>query len=245
MTHPYIISMGEPHYKRILLKIGGESLSGAQNFGISHENTQYVVNEIKTIYDLNVEIALVMGGGNLFRGAMGSEQGIDRATSDYMGMMATVMNALALQDALEKEGLNTRVLSGLDIRQLVEPYIRRRAIRHLEKKRIVIFAAGTGNPFFTTDTAASLRAVEIRADVILKATKVDGVYDKDPMKCSDAKKFEKISFMDTLNKGLKVMDSTSISLCMDNHMPIIVYDLFKKGNTKKIVMGEKIGTLVE
>lgn len=215
---------------------------GTDGHSISLEQTQGIASEIKAIHELGVQISLVMGGGNIFRG--GKALGIDRATADYMGMLATVMNAMALQDALEKNGVFTRVLSAIEMQRLVEPYIRRRAVRHLEKGRVVIFAAGTGNPYFTTDTASALRAMEIGAEVILKATKVDGVYDKDPLKEPKAKKFSRLSFLDVLNKGLKVMDSTSISLCMDHKLPIIVFNLFEKGNIKKVVMGEKIGTIV-
>lgn len=236
--------MSKPVYNRILLKLSGESLMGPEGFGISLEVTQKIAQEVREIHDLGIEISIVIGGGNIYRGLSSEERGIDRATGDYMGMLATIMNAMALQSALEKAGVHTRVQSAIAMHQLVEPYIRRRAIRHLEKKRIVIFAAGTGNPFFTTDTAASLRAVEVRAEVILKATKVDGVYDKDPQKYPDAKRYDKLAFLDALNQGLKVMDSTSISLCMDNKMPIIVFDLFKRGNIKKVVMGETIGTRV-
>ena len=217
---------------------------GPEGYGIDLDMAASVAGEIKSVVALGVEVAIVIGGGNIYRGLAGTNKGIDRATSDYMGMLATIMNAMALQDTLEKDGVHTRVLSAIEMHQLVEPYIRRRAGRHLEKGRVVIFAAGTGNPFFTTDTAASLRAMEIRADVILKATKVDGIYDRDPKKDSNAIRFEKLTFLEVLNKGLKVMDSTSISLCMDNELPIIVFDLFKKGNVKKVVLGEKIGTLV-
>ena len=234
----------KPLYKRILLKLGGESLMGADGYGISLEMARGVAREIKTVSDLKVEIAIVIGGGNIYRGFAGATEGIDRATGDYMGMLATIINSMALQDSLEKEGVFTRVLSAIETHQLVEPYIRRRATRHLEKKRVVIFAAGTGNPYFTTDTAAALRGMEIHADVILKGTKVDGVYDRDPKKEKGAKKFTKLTFMEVLNKGLKVMDSTSISLCMDNNMPIVVFDIFKKGNLLKAVCGEEIGTSV-
>ena len=232
----------KPKYKRILLKLGGESLMGPEGYGISLDAARKVAEEIKEVNELGVEVAIVIGGGNIFRGM--SEGGIDRATADYMGMLATVMNSMALQAALENLGVFTRVLSAIEMHQLVEPYIRRRAIRHLEKKRIVIFAAGTGNPYFTTDTAASLRAMEIRAEVILKGTKVDGVYDRDPAKEKGAKKFDSLTFLEVLNKGLKVMDSTSVSLCMDNSLPIVVFNLFERGNLKKVVMGEKIGTRV-
>lgn len=217
---------------------------GPESYGISLDVTHRIAQEIKEIHALDVQISIVIGGGNIFRGLQGAEKGIDRAQGDYMGMLATVINAMALQDALEKVGVYTRVLSAIEMHQLVEPYIRRRAIRHLEKNRVVIFAAGTGNPFFTTDTAAALRAVEIHADVILKATKVDGVYDKDPKKFNDAKRFEKISFLEVINKELKVMDSTAITMCMDNKLPIIVFDLFEKGNIKKVVCGHDVGTVV-
>jgi uridylate kinase len=233
-----------PKYKRVLLKLSGEALMGPEGYGISLDTTHRIAREIKEVYEMGVEMCIVIGGGNIFRGMAGAEKGIDRASGDYMGMLATVINAMALQDALEKSGVYTRVLSAIEMHQLVEPYIRRRAIRHLEKERIVIFAAGTGNPFFTTDTAASLRAMEMHAEVIIKATKVDGVYDKDPVKHSDAKRFESLTFLDVLNKGLKVMDSTSISLCMDHKLPIIVFDLFKEGNIKRVISGEQIGTLV-
>jgi len=236
--------MAKPKYKRILLKLSGESLLGKSGYGIDLDSTQTIANEVKQVHDLGVEICLVIGGGNIFRGMSGAKNGIERATGDYMGMLATVMNAMALQDSLEKLGVDTRVQSAISMRQLVEPYIRRRAMRHLEKGRIVIFAAGTGNPFFTTDTAASLRAMETHAEVILKATKVDGVYDKDPKKNKDAKRYDSLTFLDVLNQGLQVMDSTAISLCMDNKLPIVVFDLFKNGNVKKVVMGESIGTQV-
>lgn len=236
--------MIKPKYKRVLLKLSGESLMGSDGYGISWEVAQKIAQEIKEVHELGVEICLVIGGGNIFRGATGASKGIDRATGDYMGMLATVINAMALQGTLENLGVHTRVLSAIEMHQLVEPYIRRRAIRHFEKGRIVIFAAGTGNPFFTTDTAAALRAMEIHAEVILKATKVDGIYDKDPKKFPDAKRFESLTFLDVLNKGLQVMDSTSISLCMDHKLPIIVFDLFKRDNIKKVVLGEKIGTKV-
>lgn len=237
-------SSSKPKYKRILLKLGGESLSGPEGYGLSLDMAKNVAKEIKEIHELGVEVSIVIGGGNIYRGLSGAEQGIDRATSDYMGMLATVINAMALQAALEGENVHTRVLSAIEMHQVVEPYIRRRAMRHLEKKRIIIFAAGTGNPFFTTDTAASLRAMEIRADVILKATKVNGIYDSDPKKNKKAKRFDKLTFLEVLNKGLKVMDSTSISLCMDNNLPIIVFNLFERGNIKKVVLGQDVGTLV-
>lgn len=234
----------KPKYKRILLKLSGESLSGKHGYGISLEKAFNIAQEIKELQELGIEIALVIGGGNIFRGVEGSQAGIDRATGDYMGMLATIMNAMALQDAFEKNGLFTRVVSAIEMHQIAEPYIRRRAVRHLEKKRIVIFAAGTGNPYFSTDTAAALRAQEIHAEVILKATKVDGVYDSDPVKNPKAKKFDQLTFLDVLNKKLKVMDSTSISLCMDHNLPIIVFNLFERGNMKKVVLGESIGTKV-
>jgi uridylate kinase len=236
--------MTTPKYKRILLKLSGEYLMGEEGYGISLDVTHKIALEIKELHELGVHISIVIGGGNIFRGMQGAEKGIDRASGDYMGMLATVINAMALQDALEKKGVHTRVLSAIEMNELVEPYIRRRAMRHLEKGRVVIFAAGTGNPFFTTDTAASLRAMEIHADVILKATKVDGIYNKDPKKFPDATKYDKLSFLDVLNQGLKVMDSTSISLCMDHKLPIIVFDLFEHGNIRKVVLGETIGTLV-
>lgn len=231
-------------YKRILLKLSGEALMGQEGSGISWEVVRQIAQEIKEVHDLGVEISLVVGGGNICRGAAHAEVGVSRTQGDYMGMLATVINAMALQDALEKCGVPTRVQSAIAMDQIVEPYIRRRAMRHLEKKRIVIFAAGTGNPFFTTDTAASLRAIETDCDVLMKATKVDGVYDSDPIKNNKAKRFETISFLEVLNKQLKVMDSTAISLCMDNKLPIVVFDLFKKGNIKRVVMGEAVGTVV-
>ena len=233
-------------YKRVLLKLSGESLSGENGFGISLEAAQSVAQEIKAIHDIGTEICIVIGGGNIFRGMQVATagMGMDRAQADYMGMLGTVMNSMALQNILESSWVNTRVQSAIQMNALVEPYIRRRAMRHLEKGRVVIFAAGTGNPFFTTDTAASLRAVETHCEVILKATKVDGVYDSDPKKNPAAKKFDEITMLDVLNKGLKVMDSTAISLCMDNKLPIVVFDLFEKGNIKRVVQGEKIGTLI-
>lgn len=234
----------KPKYQRVMLKLSGESLMGEQGYGISLDVTHKIAQEIKDVHELGVQISIVIGGGNIFRGLQGAEKGIDRAQGDYMGMLATIINSMALQDALEKTGVHTRVQSAIEMHQLVEPYIRRRAIRHLEKNRVVIFAAGTGNPFFTTDTAASLRAVEIHADILLKATKVDGIYDKDPKKSKDAKRFEKISFLDAINKQIKVMDATAITMCMDNQLPIVVFDLFKNGNIKRAVCGENIGTTV-
>lgn len=236
--------MPKIRYKRIMLKISGEALMGEKGYGIDPVVINTIANEIKDVYKLGIQIAIVIGGGNIFRGLVASASGMERASADYMGMLATVLNALALQDALEKRGVLTRVQTAIEMRELAEPYIRRRAIRHLEKKRVVIFAAGTGNPYFTTDTAASLRAMEIGAEVILKGTKVNGVYDSDPMKNKNAKKFDKLNYLDVLQKGLKVMDATAISLCMDNSLPIIVFNLKKSGNIKRIVLGEKVGTIV-
>lgn len=227
-----------------MLKLSGEALAGNSNTGISNPILEQIAADVAEAYALEVQIGIVIGGGNIFRGVAASAQGMDRASSDYMGMLATCINALALQDALEKQGLATRVQSAIEMAEIAEPYIRRKAIRHLEKGRIVIFAAGTGNPYFTTDTAASLRAMEINADVILKATKVDGIYDKDPAKHKDAVKFDELSYIDVLNKGLKVMDSTAISLSMDNKLPIITFNLTKAGNIAKAVGGAKIGTIV-
>lgn len=231
-------------YRRILLKLSGEALAGGLGTGISPEAVHNIARQIGEVRELGVEIVIVMGGGNIFRGMAGSERGIERATGDYMGMLATVINALALQDALEKTGVATRVQSAITMAQVAETFIRRRAVRHLEKGRVVIFGGGTGNPYFSTDTAAALRANEIGADVILKATKVDGIYDSDPKKNAGAQRFEKISYLDALQKQLKVMDSTAFSLCMDNKMPIIVFDMFKEHNLKKVVLGENVGTLV-
>ncbi len=231
-------------YNRVLIKLSGEALAGDQGSGISGEVLAKISSEIKALHQTGCEIAIVVGGGNIHRGVAGATLGMDRATSDYMGMMATVINSLALQDALERQDVYTRVLSAIAMQEVAEPYIRRRAVRHLEKKRVVIFAAGTGNPYFTTDTTAALRANEIHADLIMKATKVDGIYDKDPMKHKDAKKFEKLSYIEVLNKDLKVMDSTAISLCMDNDMDIVVFNMFESGNIARVVNGEKIGTVV-
>jgi len=236
--------MPNAKYKRVILKLSGEALAGNKEFGIDPTTLEIIAKQIKDVRDLNVEVAIVVGGGNIWRGIAGSSQGIDRATADYMGMLATVMNSLALQDALEKVGVSTRVQTAIEMREVAEPYIRRRAIRHLEKGRVVIFAAGTGNPYFSTDTAAALRAAEIEADVILMAKKVDGVYDSDPVKNVSAKKFTDLDHMDILNKGLGVMDSTAASLCMDNNIPIIVFNLTKQGNILKAVLGEKIGTYI-
>jgi len=234
----------KPAYKRILLKLSGESLLGLYDYGIDLEITSSIARQIKEIYDMGVQIAIMIGGGNIFRGVHGSKAGMDRASADYMGLLATVINGIALQEALEKEGLFTRHISAMEIRAVAEPFIRRRVIRHLGKGRIIIFSAGTGSPYFTTDTAAALRALEIKADVILKATKVDGVYSADPMIDKTAKKFASIKYLDVIKKGLKVMDTTAISLCKDNKMPIIVFNLRKKGNVKKAVLGQKVGTRV-
>ncbi len=231
-------------FKRVLLKLSGEALQGDKGFGIDPVVITNIADEIKDVHAMGVEIALVIGGGNIFRGLAASTQGMDRASADYMGMLATTLNALALQDALERIGVVTRVQSAIAMQELCEPYIRRKAIRHLEKGRVVIFAAGTGNPYFTTDTAASLRAMEIHAEAILKATKVDGVYNKDPNKHKDAKLYDKVTYLDVLKEGLEVMDSTAISLCMDNNMEIYVFNMTKKGNIKRILMGQKLGTIV-
>lgn len=231
-------------YKRVLLKLSGEALAGNQGFGIESNTILEISKEIAEVHELGVQIAVIVGGGNFFRGLQASAKGMDRATADYIGMLATVMNALSLQYFLEKIGVSTRVQSAITMQEVAEPYIRRRAIRHLEKGRVVIFGAGTGNPFFSTDTAAALRALEIGAEVILKATKVDGVYDSDPKLNPDAQLYEKLSYIEVLNKGLEVMDSTAISLCMDNSIPIIVFNLLKKGNIKKVILGEQIGTII-
>src|SRR5205809_4770466 len=233
-----------PRFGRILLKLSGEALGGEAAVGISPEAVQNMAEQIREVRDLGVQVVVVVGGGNIFRGLPGSERGIERATGDYMGMLATVINALALQDALEKLGVATRVQSAITMAQIAEAFIRRRAVRHLEKGRVVIFGGGTGNPFFSTDTAAALRANEIGAEVILKATKVDGIYDSDPKKNSKARRFSQISYLQALKQQLKVMDSTAFSLCMDNKMPIIVFDLFRPHNLKRVVLGEKVGTLV-
>jgi uridylate kinase len=233
-----------PKYKRVLLKLSGEALMGDQGFGIDSQIVQRMADEIKEVHSLGVQVAVVIGGGNIFRGLKASEEGFDRVTGDHMGMLATVINALAIQDALEKLNVYTRVQSAIEMRQVAEMFIRRRAIRHLEKNRVVIFAAGTGNPYFSTDTTAALRAMEIRADVILKATKVDGIYNADPVKVADAKMYREISYMDVLTQGLGVMDSTAITLCKDNHVPIIVFNINTKGNIRRVIEGEKIGSLV-
>ena len=233
-----------PQFYRILIKLSGEALGGKSGISISPEAVHHMAAQIREVRELGVEVVVVVGGGNIFRGMSGSERGIERATGDYMGMLATVINALALQDALEKIGSPTRVQSAIAMSQVAEPFIRRRAVRHLEKGRVVIFGGGTGNPYFSTDTAAALRANEIGAEVILKATKVDGIYDSDPKKNPKAKRFTQITYLDALQKRLKVMDSTAFSLCMDNKMPIIVFDLFRPHNLRRVVMGEKVGTLV-
>jgi uridylate kinase len=233
-----------PSFKRILLKLSGEALMGPAGFGIDPPTLEGIASEIAEVRALGVEVAVVIGGGNIFRGLAASAHGMDRASADYMGMMATLMNSLALQDALERINVTTRVLSAIEVKELAEPYIRRRAMRHLEKGRVVIFGAGTGNPYFTTDTAASLRAMEIHADIMLKATKVDGVYDKDPVKDKTAKKFHRLTYIEVLQRNLKVMDSTAISLCRDNKLAIVVFDLGTRGNIRRVVQGESIGTLV-
>lgn len=237
--------MDEPIYKRILLKLGGEALSGEKGFGIDTRKVNYISNQINEIRNLGIQIAIVIGGGNIFRGQEGSEKGINRVSADYMGMLATVINALALQDSLEKLNIETRVQTAIEMKAVAEPYIRRRAIRHLEKGRIVILAAGTGNPYFTTDTAAALRAIELNTEAILKATKVDGIYESDPLKNSKANKYKELGFLEFLNKGLKVMDATSISLCMENNLPVVVFNINTEGNLKKVVTGVKIGTIVK
>lgn len=234
----------KPKYRRILLKLSGESLIGERTYGIDPLVVNSIAKQVKDIVSMGVEVAIVVGGGNIFRGVSAAAKGMDRATADYMGMLATVINALAIQDAMEKDGLYVRVQSAITMPQVSEPYIQRRAVRHLEKGRVVVFAAGTGNPYFTTDTAAALRANEIQADILLKATKVDGVYDVDPIKHTKATKFTKIRYLEALNLGIQVMDAAALSLCMDNQLPIIVFDLKANGNVKKAVLGEHIGTLI-
>ena len=234
-----------PVYRRILLKLSGEALLGEKSFGIDRAFTDYLAHEIKQVHTLGVQVSAVVGGGNIFRGVSETAQGMDRVSADYMGMLATVINGVALQDALERAGMMTRVMSAIEMREVAEPFIRRRAIRHLEKERVVIFAGGTGNPYFSTDTAAALRAMEIKAEIILKGTKVDGIYDADPMKDPGARKFDRLTYFDVLQKGLKVMDTTAISLCMDNGLPIIVYNLKQKGGLRKILTGGKVGTMVK
>ncbi|HSP06487.1 MAG TPA: UMP kinase [Acidobacteriota bacterium] len=234
----------KPAYKRVLLKLSGEALMGDQGYGIDPGVVQYLADEINEVAMLDVELALVIGGGNIFRGVAASARGMDRVSGDQMGMLATLINAVALQDGLEKRGMITRLISAIEVRSVAEPFIRRRAMRHLEKKRVVIFAAGTGNPYFSTDTAAALRAMEIHAEIILKATKVDGIYDKDPQIHSDAVKFNDLDYMEVLSRRLNVMDSTAISLCMDNRMPIVVFSLKEKGNIRRVICGDKIGSFV-
>ena len=236
--------MEKPFYKRVLLKRSGEALMGEQEFGISSDVIASYARQIKEIADLGVEVSVVIGGGNIFRGLSGATQGVDRVTGDHMGMLATVINSLALQNSIEKLGVQTRVLTAIEMPKIAEPFIKRRAQRHLEKGRVVIFGAGTGNPYFTTDTAAALRAIEMNTEVVLKATKVDGIYDKDPVKYADAIKYETVTYTEVLNKNLKVMDATAISLCRENKLPIIVFDSLTEGNIKRVIMGEKIGTTV-
>lgn len=236
--------MISPKYKRVIIKLSGESLAGNLGYGINQDTLSSFASQVSEIVNLGVEVSIVVGGGNIWRGVSGSKQGMDRATADYMGMLATVINSLALQDALENYGISTRVQTAIEMRQIAEPYIRRKAIRHLEKKRVVIFAAGTGNPYFSTDTTAALRAAEIEAEIILMAKKVDGIYDSDPLINPSAKKFEKLTYIDVINKSLGVMDSTAASLCMDNKIPLIVFSIIEEGNIKKVIFGEKIGTYV-
>jgi uridylate kinase len=233
-----------PAYKRILLKLSGEALMGEQNYGIDPVVASQIAKDVAEIQGMGVETAIVIGGGNIFRGVAASARGMDRATADYMGMLATIINALALQDALEQQGVTTRVVTAIEMRSVAEPFIRRRAIRHLEKRRVVVFGGGTGNPYFSTDTAAALRAMEIKADVIMKGTKVDGIFDADPMLHPNATRFDRISYLQVLDKGLKVMDATAISLCMDNKLPIVVFNLKTPGNIKRAITGEPIGSLV-
>ncbi len=237
--------MNRPRYGRVLLKLSGEALAGEQKYGIDPQTITTIAAEIKEVVASGAQMAVVIGGGNIFRGLAASSRGMDRASADYMGMLATMINSLAMQDALEKMGVDTRVQSAIEMREVAEPYIRRRAIRHLEKGRVVILGAGTGNPYFTTDTAASLRAMEIGAEVIIKGTKVDGVYSADPMKDPDAFKFSQLSYIDVLKKGLQVMDATATSLCMDNSLPIIIFNVTVAGNIKKVILGEEIGTIVK
>jgi uridylate kinase len=239
-----MLTSAQPAYNRVLLKLSGEALIGEQGYGIDPAVSTQIAREIREIQQMGVQTAVVIGGGNIFRGVAASARGMDRATADYMGMLATVINALALQDALEQHGVVTRVMTAIEMRAVAEPFIRRRAIRHLEKGRVVVLGAGTGNPYFSTDTAAALRAMEIRADVILKATKVDGVYDADPMIHADATRYDRISYLQLLERGLKVMDATAVSLCMDNRMPIIVFNLHTPGNIKRAIAGEPVGSVV-
>ncbi len=233
-----------PRFKRILLKLSGEALMGDQGFGISPDVIKYVAEEVRSIFDLGIQIAIVVGGGNIFRGIAAASHGMDRVSADHMGMLATVVNSLAMQDALEKKGIQTRVQTAISMHEVAEPYILRKAVRHLEKKRVVIFAAGTGNPYFTTDTAAVLRAQEIRAEILFKATKVDGLYNSDPVVNKDAVFIKRITYMEVLEKQLKAMDATAISLAMDNQLPLVIFNLKKKGNIRKLVCGEKIGTRI-
>lgn len=236
--------MEKPFYKRVLLKLSGEALMGDQEFGISSDVINSYAKQIKEIVDLGVEVSIVIGGGNIFRGISGATQGVDRVTGDHMGMLATVINSLALQNAIEKLGVPTRVQTAIEMPKIAEPFIKRKAQRHLEKGRVVIFGAGTGNPYFTTDTAAALRAIEMNTEAVLKATKVDGIYDKDPVKHADAVKYNVVTYTEVLNKDLKVMDATAISLCRENKLPIVVFNSLEEGNIKKVIMGEKIGTVV-
>lgn len=236
--------MPSPSFKRVLLKLSGEALQGEQGYGIDPAVLERLADELRELVRMGVEVAVVIGGGNIFRGVSASAGGMDRASADYMGMLATVMNAIAIQDSLERRGVYTRVLSAIEMKEIAEPYIRRRATRHLEKGRVVIFGAGTGNPYFTTDTAAALRAMEVNADVLLKGTKVDGVYDADPVKHPEAKRFERLSYLEVLSRGLHVMDSTAISLCKENNLPIIVFNMLESGNIQKVVCGEGLGTWV-
>ncbi len=237
--------MKKPIFKRVVIKLSGEALQGRMGYGVDFDVANAIAKQIKEVRALGVDVAIVIGGGNIFRGAVVSTKGVDRVSADYMGMLATVINGLALQDALEKNGVFTRVQTAIQMQQMAEPFIRRRAIRHMEKGRVVIFVGGTGNPYFTTDTTAALRAIEIGAEVILKATKVDGVYSSDPAKNKRARKYDSLRYIDVLKKGLKVMDATAISLCMDNKLPIIVLNMFKEGNIKRVILGEKIGTIVK
>lgn len=236
--------MEKPFYKRVLLKLSGEALMGDQEFGISSDVINSYARQIKEIVELGVEVSIVIGGGNIFRGLSGATQGVDRVTGDHMGMLATVINSLALQNAIEKLGVPTRVQTAIEMPKIAEPFIKRKAQRHLEKGRVVIFGAGTGNPYFTTDTAAALRAIEMNTEAVLKATKVDGIYDKDPVKYADAVKYDRVTYTEVLNKDLKVMDATAISLCRENKLPIVVFDSLTEGNIKKVIMGENIGTVV-
>jgi uridylate kinase len=236
--------MSDPRFRRVLLKLSGEALMGDRQFGIDSAMLDFVAGEIVSVRELGIELAVVVGGGNIYRGLAAAERGVDRVAGDYMGMLATVINSMALQDCLEQHGVDTRVMTAFNMEAVAEPYIRRRAVRHLQKGRVIILAAGTGNPYFTTDTAAALRAMEIEAEVLLKATKVDGVYDSDPVKNPDATRFDFISYSDVLSKNLKVMDSTATALCMDNNIPIVVFDLHVKGNIRRVIEGEKIGSIV-